>query len=46
MSSRTPPSTLTQQFNRWLEEKEHERLEFKEAKGSFSKEKLVQYCIK
>ena len=32
-------------LDRWLTDDEHERLEFKEAKASFDRDKLTQYCI-
>lgn len=37
-------TTTVEQIDRWLAEKEHERLEFKEAKNNFHFEKLVEYC--
>jgi len=34
----------TQEFDAWLEGRENEHLEFKEAKNSYDFEKLVKYC--
>jgi len=37
-------SVTTQQLQQWLNAKENEHLEFKEAKNNFHFEKLVKYC--
>ena len=45
MSQQAPPPNRLEQLNIWLEAKEGETLEFKEAQNSYSKEKLIQYCV-
>jgi ATP-dependent DNA helicase RecG len=37
-------TATTQQLQEWLNAKENEHLEFKEAKNRFDFEKLVKYC--
>lgn len=37
-------STSLEQLQTWMEAREDEHLEFKEAKGGFHFEKLVKYC--
>jgi ATP-dependent DNA helicase RecG len=44
VTRQTFPAPL-EQLNTWLEDEENEQLEFKEARSSFNKEKLIQYCL-
>lgn len=37
--------TIKEEFEGWLVEREHEHIEFKEAKGQFDSERLKQYCV-
>lgn len=38
-------STAMNQLQTWMQDRENEHLEFKEAKGNFHFEKLVAYCV-
>ena len=38
-------STSLEQLREWLDGKENEHIEFKEAKNTFNSDKLMQYCV-